>query len=214
MSIISTLFVCFLKNYPGQTGSGKTFTMMGSSLTGMKAGNQADNMSEANLGLYFLAAQDVFRLAKDPQHEDISIRCSLFEIYGGKLLDLLNDRNPIRCLEDSKGKVCFPGLSEHPVSNAEDLMDIIEAGSLNRSTGQTQANADSSRSHAVLQLSLRKDVGRSKRNIECGKRPFFCQVFIHLIYCSFGLNTFSFWTIVLYRSTIFHRPSWLGARSR
>lgn len=157
---------------PGQTGSGKTFTMMGSNLTGMKAGNQVENICEANLGLYFLAAQDVFHLAQDPQYEDISINCSLFEIYGGKLLDLLNDRNPIRCLEDSKGKVCFPGLSEHPVQNAEDLMDIIEAGSLNRSTGQTQANADSSRSHAVLQLSLRKDVGRSRRNIECGKRTF------------------------------------------
>jgi kinesin family protein 2/24 len=154
----------------GQSGSGKTFTMMGSNLTGMKAGNQVENISEANLGLYFLAAQDVFYLAQDPQYEDISINCSLFEIYGGKLLDLLNERNPIRCLEDSKGKVCFPGLSEHPVQNAEDLMDIIEAGSLNRSTGQTQANADSSRSHAVLQLSLRKDVGRSRRNIECGKR--------------------------------------------
>uniref|UniRef100_A0A7S2PMK1 Kinesin-like protein n=1 Tax=Skeletonema marinoi TaxID=267567 RepID=A0A7S2PMK1_9STRA len=156
----------------GQTGSGKTFTMMGSGMTGMKAGNQAENLSDANLGLYFLAAQDVFQLAEDPQYADISINCSLFEIYGGKLLDLLNDRNPIRCLEDSKGKVCFPGLSEHPVSDPMELMDIIEAGSLNRSTGQTQANADSSRSHAVLQLSLRKDVGRSRRNIECGRLTF------------------------------------------
>jgi len=156
----------------GQTGSGKTFTMMGSGMTGMKAGNQAENLSDANLGLYFLAAQDVFLLAEDPQYDDISINCSLFEIYGGKLLDLLNNRNPIRCLEDSKGKVCFPGLSEHPVSDPMELMDIIEAGSLNRSTGQTQANADSSRSHAVLQLSLRKNVGRSRRNIECGRLTF------------------------------------------
>lgn len=138
-------------------------------MTGMKAGNQAENMSDSNLGLYYLAAQDVFYLAEDPQYDDITINCSLFEIYGGKLLDLLNNRNPIRCLEDSKGKVCFPGLSEHPVSNPDELMDIIEAGSLNRSTGQTQANADSSRSHAVLQLSLRKDSRRSRRNIECGK---------------------------------------------
>ena len=168
MGSISSLFTSL--QYSGQTGSGKTFTMMGSGMTGMKAGNQAENLSDANLGLYFLAAQDVFLLAEDPQYDDISINCSLFEIYGGKLLDLLNNRNPIRCLEDSKGKVCFPGLSEHPVSDPMELMDIIEAGSLNRSTGQTQANADSSRSHAVLQLSLRKNVGRSRRNIECGKK--------------------------------------------
>jgi len=155
----------------GQTGSGKTFTMMGSNATGMRAGNQASNISEANLGLYFLAAQDVFRIAEDPAYADLSIGVSLFEIYGGKLLDLLNARNPVRCLENSKGKVCFPGLSEHPVTNAEELMDIIDAGALNRSTGTTSANADSSRSHAVLQLSLRKDVGRIK-NKEHGRLTF------------------------------------------
>ena len=88
--------------------------MMGSNATGMRAGNQASNISEANLGLYFLAAQDVFRIAENPAHADLSIGVSLFEIYGGKLLDLLNARNPVRCLENSKGKVCFPGLSEHP----------------------------------------------------------------------------------------------------
>jgi hypothetical protein len=52
-------------------------------------------------------------------------------------------------------------------------MDIIDAGALNRSTGTTSANADSSRSHAVLQLSLRKDVGRTK-NKEHGK-VLFCS---------------------------------------
>lgn len=156
----------------GQTGSGKTFTMMGSHATGMRAGNQAtNNSSGANPGLYFLAAEDVFRIAEDPAYADITIGVSLFEIYGGKLLDLLNARNPVRCLEDRKGKVCFPGLSEHPVNNAEELMDIIDAGAMNRSTGTTSANADSSRSHAVLQLSLRKDVGRAK-NKEHGRLTF------------------------------------------
>ncbi|KAL7542125.1 hypothetical protein ACHAXR_011523 [Thalassiosira sp. AJA248-18] len=157
----------------GQTGSGKTFTMMGSNATGMRAGNQAENniSNGQNLGLYFLAAQDVFRIAADPAYADITIGVSLFEIYGGKLLDLLNARHPVKCLEDRKGKVCFPGLSEHPVTNAEALMDIIDAGALNRSTGTTSANADSSRSHAVLQLSLRKDVGRAK-NKEHGRLTF------------------------------------------
>ncbi|EED92071.1 predicted protein, partial [Thalassiosira pseudonana CCMP1335] len=146
----------------GQTGSGKTFTMMGSNMTGQRAGNQAENNSEANLGLYFLAAQDVFRIAELPEYNDITISVSLFEIYGGKLIDLLNGRNPVKCLEDSKGKVCFPGLTGHAVHDAEELMDIIEQGSLNRSVGSTSANADSSRSHAVLQLCLRKDVGKVK----------------------------------------------------
>jgi len=155
----------------GQTGSGKTFTMMGCNMTGSRAGNQSESISEENLGLYFLAAQDVFRMADEPEYENISIGVSLFEIYGGKLLDLLNRRRPIKCLEDSKGKVNFPGLSEHPVGSAEELMDIIEAGASNRSTGTTSANADSSRSHAVLQLSLRKDIGRIKHK-EHGRLTF------------------------------------------
>ena len=89
--------------------------MMGSNATGMRAGNQEENNSSGqNPGLYYLAAQDVFRIASDPAYSDVSIGVSLFEIYGGKLLDLLNARNPVRCLEDRKGKVNFPGLSEHP----------------------------------------------------------------------------------------------------
>ena len=63
-------------------------------------------------------------------------------------------------------------------------MDIIDAGALNRSTGTTSANADSSRSHAVLQLSLRKDVGRVK-NKEHGKVfvPFLSAVFHYPFAC-------------------------------
>lgn len=150
----------------GQTGSGKTFTMMGSNLTGIKAGNSTSD--KANLGLYYMAAVDVFELASRPEYRHMAVGASLFEIYGGKLFDLLNDRQPVKCLENHRGKVCFPGLSEHPVSNANELMDVIEAGALNRSTGSTSKNADSSRSHAVLQLSLRKDIGCQK-NVEYGK---------------------------------------------
>mmetsp|Transcript_14107 Transcript_14107/g.19702 ORF Transcript_14107/g.19702 Transcript_14107/m.19702 type:complete len:1489 (-) Transcript_14107:919-5385(-) len=153
----------------GQTGSGKTFTMMGCNLTGIKAGSSAKSFE--NLGLYYLAAQDVFTLANEPEYSHLSVGASLFEIYGGKLFDLLNNREPVKCLENHKGKVCFPGLSEHPVSNAENLMEVIEAGAMNRSTGTTSANADSSRSHAVLQLSLRKQVGR-KAHVEHGRLTF------------------------------------------
>jgi len=154
----------------GQTGSGKTFTMMGSTLTGIKSGSRHVNHAK-NFGLYYLAAQDVFLLANREEFSHLTISASLFEIYAGKLFDLLNDRTPIRCLENHEGKVCFPGLSETRVLNAEKLINVIEKGSANRSTGSTSANRDSSRSHAVLQLHLRKTVGR-KANEEHGRLTF------------------------------------------
>ena len=139
--------------------------MMGSNMTGINAGTA--KLDDKNLGLYYLAALDIFEMVKRPEFKHLSVQVSLFEIYGGKLFDLLNQRRQLKCLEDSKGKVCFPGLTEHPVGGPDDLMALIEEGASNRSTGTTSRNADSSRSHAVLQLRLRKDVGRNK-NIEHG----------------------------------------------
>ena len=91
----------------GQTSAGKTFTMMGSNLTGSNAGNQDDS----NPGLYYLAAQDVFYLANEEEFRHLTVTAALFEIYSGKLFDLLNRRSPIKCLEDHRGKVCFPGFT-------------------------------------------------------------------------------------------------------
>lgn len=153
----------------GQTGSGKTFTMMGSTLTGIKARTTGVD-HDKNLGLYVLAARDIFKFSRSKEYSHLSIGCSLFEIYGGRLFDLLNDRKQVKCLENHKGRVCFPGLSEHPISSAEELMRMIETGSSNRSTGSTSANRDSSRSHAVLQLHIRKHVGG--KNIEHGRLSF------------------------------------------
>jgi kinesin family protein 2/24 len=127
--------------------------MMGNNFTGMNCSTPA-NVDVSNLGLYYMAALDIFHALQAPEYEYYSIHVSLFEIYGGKLFDLLNGRAAVKCLEDSKGNVCFPGLSDHPVHNANELMNLIVEGATLRSTGTTSRNADSSRSHAVLQLHL------------------------------------------------------------
>ena len=47
-------------------------------------------------GLYLLAAQEIFdRLVNYP---DLAVWVSFFEIYGGKLFDLLNGRKQVCCL--------------------------------------------------------------------------------------------------------------------
>ena len=40
---------------------------------------------------------------------------SFFEIYGGKLFDLLNERKPLVKREDGKNNVCIRGLTEHEI---------------------------------------------------------------------------------------------------
>ena len=49
-----------------------------------------------NAGLYVLAARDIFRSLSQTRHSALQLYVSCFEIYGGKLYDLLNERNPIK----------------------------------------------------------------------------------------------------------------------
>ncbi len=49
----------------------------------------------------------------------LALWVSCFEIYGGKLFDLLNGRQPLVMREDGKGRVCIVGLKEaRPLAHA------------------------------------------------------------------------------------------------
>ena len=121
----------------GQTGSGKTFTMLGS--------------RPQIPGLYLLAAFDIFTLLQN--YKGYSIWVSFYEIYCGKLFDLLNER-----------KICITGLTEKNAEDINILMQIIEYGLNCRTVGVTGANADSSRSHGIIQIKIKdlnmKDYGK------------------------------------------------------
>ncbi len=75
----------------GQTGSGKTYTMQ---------------------PLPLRAAADIFEYLGFAEHAELSLWVSCFEIYGGKLFDLLNGRQGLVMREDGKGRVCIVGLKE------------------------------------------------------------------------------------------------------
>lgn len=76
----------------GQTGSGKTHTMMG-----------PVKDKECHVpGMYLLAAYDIFTLLADHTYDGFSIRISFYEIYCGKLFDLLNERKQVLAREDAK----------------------------------------------------------------------------------------------------------------
>jgi len=54
-----------------------------------------------------------------------------------------------------KQNVWIVGISEKIVTSVDELMDIIAFGLAARTTGITGANLDSSRSHAILQISFK-----------------------------------------------------------
>jgi kinesin family member 2/24 len=60
--------------------------------------------------------------------------------------------------EDGKKQVCIVGLQEFEVSDVQIVKEYIEKGNAARSTGTTGANEESSRSHAILQLSVKKHI--------------------------------------------------------
>lgn len=126
----------------GQTGSGKTYTMQ---------------------PLPLKASQDILRLMHHAyRNQGFQLLVSFFEIYGGKLFDLLNDRRKLCMREDGKQQVCIVGLQEFRVSNVDTIKELIERGNAARSTGTTGANEESSRSHAILQLAIKRLVDGSE----------------------------------------------------
>lgn len=91
---------------------------------------------------------------------DFSVYISFYEIYCGKLYDLLNNRTLVHAREGANQKVKIMGLTEAQITSVDETMEVIDFGLGSRTTGTTAANADSSRSHAVLQVSIKHDNGK------------------------------------------------------
>jgi len=108
-------------------------------------------------GIYMMAAKDVFQYLKSPKYRNLNLQvsASFFEIYSGKVFDLLNDKSKLRVLEDGKNVVQVVGLQERVCQSPDDVLKLIIAGSQVRTSGSTSANNQSSRSHAVFQIILR-----------------------------------------------------------
>ncbi|XP_045523976.1 kinesin-like protein Klp10A isoform X2 [Pieris brassicae] len=132
----------------GQTGSGKTHTM---------GGDFQGKQQDCKKGIYAMAARDVFTYLKSPKYKPLNliVSASFFEIYSGKVFDLLADKAKLRVLEDGKQQVQIVGLTEKVVDNVDEVLKLIQHGNSARTSGQTSANSNSSRSHAVFQIIVR-----------------------------------------------------------
>lgn len=127
----------------GATGCGKTHTITGTV--------QAP-------GVIFLTMQELFeRIGErnDEKHTEVSL--SYLEIYNETIRDLLvpgGSKQALMLREDANQAVSVAGLSSHHPQNVQEVMDMIVRGNEYRTMSPTEANATSSRSHAVLQINV------------------------------------------------------------
>lgn len=126
----------------GATGSGKTYTMLG---------------TKDQPGITFLTLMDLYQRIEAIKSEKVcEVAVSYLEVYNEQIKDLLNGKCQLPIREDPKTGVVIPGLSLHKPQNEQDLLYMLYNGNKNRTQHPTDANAESSRSHAVFQVFIRQ----------------------------------------------------------
>ncbi|KAK6973956.1 Kinesin-like protein kif18a [Biomphalaria glabrata] len=122
----------------GATGAGKTHTMLG---------------NEREPGVIYHTMIDLYKRINEQKDEKLfDVAVSYSEVYNEQVRDLLipNGNLPIR--EDKNIGVIIAGLSLHKPKTADELLHMLQFGNKNRTQHPTDANAESSRSHAVFQV--------------------------------------------------------------
>uniref|UniRef100_A0A8D8F912 Kinesin-like protein KIF19 n=3 Tax=Culex pipiens TaxID=7175 RepID=A0A8D8F912_CULPI len=159
----------------GATGSGKTHTMLGpnprkaATSGGGSSGEQQDSTAAAeatsgggksspqgNEGLMIKAVADIFKFIEESEHPDnFKISLSYLEIYNELIRDLLNPGpNPLELREDNKGNQSVAGLSEISTTSRQEVIQLLMKGNKARTVEPTAANQTSSRSHALLSITV------------------------------------------------------------
>jgi len=140
----------------GATGSGKTYTMVG---------------NERDPGLMVMSLRDIFNQMNADNDKDFHVRCSYLEVYNEIIYDLLQANSPgLDLREDPELGPQAAGLKRVEVNSADRIFQLLREGNLRRKTEATDANAVSSRSHAVLEIVVnRSDKNNYQKNIFTGK---------------------------------------------
>ncbi|KAJ3283314.1 kinesin-like protein Klp5 [Borealophlyctis nickersoniae] len=130
----------------GATGCGKTHTITG---------------TPTDPGIIFLTMRDLFSLitARSETHL-ITSTVSYLEVYNETIRDLLSPPSSSSTtttldLREDDTQVHVANLSEHAPKTVDDVMALLMRGNENRTRAPTEANAVSSRSHAVLQIRVK-----------------------------------------------------------
>lgn len=122
----------------GQTSSGKTFTMNG---------------TENDPGIIQRAVNEIFQKIEMMTNREFLIRVSYMEIYNEDINDLFAVENQKLQIHESLDRGVFvAGLREEIVNDAEQVLELIQRGEVNRHFGETNMNVRSSRSHTIFRM--------------------------------------------------------------
>ncbi|XP_043793336.1 kinesin-like protein KIF21A isoform X1 [Apis laboriosa] len=143
----------------GQTGSGKTYTMG----TGFDV-----EVDETIIGIIPRAIKHLFDGIIEKQHNareraqmppEFKVTAQFLELYNEDLKDLLGPGGPrggARIHEDPSGNIHLAGVEPRIVTSPEEALEYLRLGALSRTTGSTQMNTQSSRSHAIFTLYIKQ----------------------------------------------------------
>ncbi|KAK8472247.1 hypothetical protein PHAVU_002G151700 [Phaseolus vulgaris] len=130
----------------GQTGTGKTYTL-----------GRLGEEDNAARGIMVRAMEDI--LANISLETD-SISVSYLQLYMETIQDLLDPANDnIAIVEDPKtGDVSLPGASLVDIRDQQSFVELLRLGEAHRFAANTKLNTESSRSHAILMVHVKRSV--------------------------------------------------------
>ncbi|CAA6661425.1 unnamed protein product [Spirodela intermedia] len=140
----------------GQTGSGKTYTMG----TGFREGYQSGIIPQVmnilfdklKIGGIKLNSRYILKEEVRDLLDQSSVgKADAFNIPAGKTIP---GKPPVQIRETSNGVITLAGSTEVDVRTQNEMASCLEQGSLNRATGSTNMNNQSSRSHAIFTITL------------------------------------------------------------
>lgn len=127
----------------GSTGSGKTYTMVG---------------TQDDPGLMVVSLHTIFDLIKsDKSSDEFEVTCSYLEVYNEVIYDLLEKSSGhLELREDPEQGIIVAGLRCIKVHSADKILELLNLGNGRRKTESTEVNTTSSRSHAVLEITVKR----------------------------------------------------------
>ncbi|XP_015950705.1 kinesin-like protein KIN-UB [Arachis duranensis] len=137
----------------GQTGTGKTFTL-----------GQLGEEDTSSRGIMVRAMEDIL---SDLSPETDSVTVSYLQLYMETVQDLLNPANDnIPIVEDPRsGDVSLPGATHVDIRDQQTFLELLRLGEAHRIAANTRMNTESSRSHALLTVHVRRSVVESADNV-------------------------------------------------